>query len=325
MQDSVSMTAAGIGSALLPVVKEIAIEVTKTASKMLEWVNANKGLISDKVREFWESLKSGLSIIADVIKFLYDYSAVLEWIIKLWVLYKIVSLAALGGQTLIAGIQWIKYLWMMRDAIGSAIVRTQAWAVAQRVINFLLIANPIGLIIMAIALLGYAIYDLYANWDSYVLKFNISIQDMATGFAYAKLQVYELLNALGIMSDKDLTKVKFEYLENFIKGNKLKLDFLQKDKNLPEIKTPKVEGQEFNIDKQLREMGGVFKKPEITQSETANKREVQTQGQQIAQSINTNKNTSQNITNTQTKEVKIVIDNQNQSNIKLNQAFLNGW
>lgn len=324
MQDSVSMTAAGIGSALLPVVKEIAIEVTKTASKMLEWVNANKSLISDKVREFWESLKSGLSIIGSIIKFMWDYSVVLEWIIKLWVLYKIVSIAAFGTEQIKNIVDWIKYLWMMRDVIGQAILRTEAWTIAQQALNFVMSMNPIGLIIIAIAALAYAIYDLYANWEEKMLYMDLQFQNFAVSIDFLKLKLYELLNALGLVSDTTVAGVKLDVSTGLEKAKGI-FDKLSEIRNRPEDVSTGLEKEKGIFDKQLREMGGVFKKPEITQSETANRREVQTQGQQIAQSINTNKNTSQNITNTQTREVKLVVQNQNQSSIKLNQAFLDGW
>jgi tape measure domain-containing protein len=321
MQDSVSMTAAGIGSALLPVVKEIAIEVTKTASKMLEWVNANKGLISDKVREFWESLKSGLSIIGSIIKFMWDYSAVLEWIIKLWVLYKIVSIAAFAHSKLTKIVEWTQAIFTMGTTLDSIIGTTETMTAAQMKLNAAMSANVISLIIIGIAALSYVIYDAIKNWNDYgaamlaiipgagwlvetIMMIKTHWESITNAFSSGGM--LEGLKAIGVMLLDFILMPLQQILE--LASNIPGLG------DLANIGADKIKGLRASMG--IDVTGGA-------KSETAKDRNVQTQSQQISQSIS--KNTSQNITNTQTKEVKIVIDNQNQSNIKLNQAYLNGW
>jgi hypothetical protein len=128
------------------------------------------------------------------------------------------------------GLGWLSYLYMMRQSILKAVLVTGDWAKAQRIINFLLAANAIGLIVIGVAALAYAIYDLYTNWDAYALNFNISIQNFVTGFARAKMEVYELLNAIGLISDKELTGAKLNFLENFTAGVKMKTEQIRQNK-----------------------------------------------------------------------------------------------
>jgi len=207
-KDAISMTAAGIGTVLLPALKDMVDYAIIGSEKLLEVVQNNK--------EFINILFKSIPIIIGLL---------VAWKVATWGV--IIAKRAMN----IAG--WISYLWMMRDAIGAAVVRTNAWAVAQRAINFLLTANPIGLVIMAIGVLVYAIYDLYTNWEVYALRFNIWIQDFITGFRYAKMEVYELLNMLGLVSDESLRASKIGYLESFTEGNKMKLDLIQKQKQAP--------------------------------------------------------------------------------------------
>lgn len=152
-------------------------------------------------------------------------------LLKLFVAWKIYTWGVILAQKVMLGLGWLKYLFLMRDVIGSAVMRTQAWAVAQKAINFLLSANPIGLVITAIGVLAYAIYDLYTNWEKYQLNFQVSIQNFVTGFSRAKMEVYELLNAIGLISDKELTGAKLNFLENFTAGTKLKIDQIRANKS----------------------------------------------------------------------------------------------
>ncbi len=150
-----------------------------------------------------------------------------------YVAWKIALLAVHTTQKLIIAVGWVKYLWMMRSAIMMAVTQTNLWAIAQRVINFLLAANPIGLVIIAVGALAYAIYDLYTNWEKYQLGFSVSIQNFITGFARAKMEVYELLNAIGLISDKELTGAKLNFLDNFTKGAKLQVDQIRANREAP--------------------------------------------------------------------------------------------
>ncbi len=207
-KDAISMTAAGIGTVLLPALKDMVDYAIIGSEKLLKVVQNNK--------EFINILFKSIPII-----------------IGLLVAWKVATWGVIIAKKAMNLVGWIQYLWMMRDAIGAAVVRTNAWAVAQRVINFLLSMNPIGLVIIAVGTLVYAIHDLYTNWEVYALRFNIWIQDFITGFRYMKMEVYELLNLLGLITDKELTGAKLGYLQSFSEGNKMKLDLIQKQKQAP--------------------------------------------------------------------------------------------
>lgn len=195
-------------------------------------------------RDFLELGAQILPLVADafgkIASFITEHKDLIIKLVGVYAAYRgilLLAKAAQIGWAAVMGIGqiigWVQYLWMMRDAIGAAVVRTNAWAVAQRVINFLLSMNPIGLVIIAVGTLVYAIHDLYTNWEVYALRFNIWIQDFITGFRYMKMEVYELLNLLGLITDKELTGAKLGYLQSFSEGNKMKLDLIQKQKQAP--------------------------------------------------------------------------------------------
>jgi tape measure domain-containing protein len=302
MMDAISMTATGIGTALLPVMKEIAIQITNAATKTLEWVNSNQGLLSDKITSYWESLKSGISTIISIVEVLYSLRYVLGTVIGLWYAYRIAMNTAAVATWLFKGAMTaIRIAMLINTAIHNSWILSILWGVtaytastaattaltaATWLFNTALLANPITWIVAGIVALGAAVAAIIYYWD-----------DLSGAITKAtqKLQVF-----LGI---RDIEENQAERMNNIDKYTSS--GFGKFSKGFAEL------------------IGMDLNKP-ASETQT-NRREVQTQGQQIAQSINTNKNTSQNITNTQTREVKLVVQNQNQSSIKLNQAFLDGW
>lgn len=65
--------------------------------------------------------------------------------------------------------------------IGSVIVMTKLWAVAQGLVNLAMEANPIGLSIVAIAALGGAIYEAYQNFEGFRVRVN-AVWDTVSDF-----------------------------------------------------------------------------------------------------------------------------------------------
>jgi hypothetical protein len=188
-------------------------------------------------------------------------------------------------------------------------------------LNAAMSANVISLIIIGIAALSYVIYDAIKNWNDYgaamlaiipgagwlvetIMMIKTHWESITNAFSSGGM--LEGLKAIGVMLLDFILMPLQQILE--LASNIPGLG------DLANIGADKIKGLRASMG--IDVTGGA-------KSETAKDRNVQTQSQQISQSIS--KNTSQNITNTQTKEVKIVIDNQNQSNIKLNQAYLNGW
>jgi hypothetical protein len=66
---------------------------------------------------------------------------------------------------MIAG--WVKYILMMRGVIMKAIAATKAWAIIQKILNIIMMLNPIGLIVAAIILLVAYIVIAIKNWNKF--------------------------------------------------------------------------------------------------------------------------------------------------------------
>jgi hypothetical protein len=79
--------------------------------------------------------------------------------------------AAISGvilvQKIMMAVGWIKYLIMMRKTIWTAIKMTKLWAIAQKIMNIVLTANPIGLIVVGIAALIAYIIIAIKYWDKF--------------------------------------------------------------------------------------------------------------------------------------------------------------
>lgn len=98
-------------------------------------------------------------------KILSKIMKIMPWVIGYFVAYKAILFATNGVQKIMMALGWIKYLWMMRAAIMSATGVTSAWTAVQWLLNAAMTANPIGVVIMAIAALVGAGYLLIKNWD----------------------------------------------------------------------------------------------------------------------------------------------------------------
>lgn len=77
-----------------------------------------------------------------------------------------VTVVGAGAKVVGSLVGWSKYLWMMRASIMSGLIPSLKAAIAS-VWSFTaaLLANPITWIIIAIAALGAAVYQIYKNWE----------------------------------------------------------------------------------------------------------------------------------------------------------------
>lgn len=168
-QDAISMTAAGIGAELLPVMKETVISMTESATKVLEWVQNNKSYIKGLI----DDIKS-------LVGFLWDMKYVILAVIAAWGGYRIACKAARAATVSLFIIQ--KLLEFMEAAkilgfagaikyytIGTkaAAVATKAFTIAQWAINAALTANPIGLIVVGIAAMIALVVLAIKYWDDW--------------------------------------------------------------------------------------------------------------------------------------------------------------
>ena len=145
LQDAINMTAAGIGTALLPMMKDLVMATTVMAEKILRWVNENKALINTLATGLIKFLGIFFSIIATGIG--------LVWKLRYFILFLSAALLIYKGTMLaIIAIQWIQYLRMMWPLIKSVTASQWAW-------NIALTANPIGILVVALAAaVGWIVY-----------------------------------------------------------------------------------------------------------------------------------------------------------------------
>lgn len=130
----------------------------------------------------------------------------LKYALMLYVGWKVALMGLMLIQKSIIAVGWIKYLWMMRDVIIKATLATKAWSIAIGILT-----SPITLTVAAIAALGYAIYDMYTNWDKYVLGFKIGLNEWIIKWRELKLIVTGVMHDLGMASDKSLVVAANEY------------------------------------------------------------------------------------------------------------------
>lgn len=124
-QDTMKMTAASLGEALLPMLKSGLDKMISGFTAISDWVSANK----DTIAAVFSVVGTVLAVVASVLPYvaagLLGYAAALGAV-------KAVQIATMA-------IGWIKYLWMMREFITAATIK-------QWLFNIALSANPIGLV-----------------------------------------------------------------------------------------------------------------------------------------------------------------------------------
>jgi len=190
--------------------------------------------VTDAVR----ALSPVFEVLGKIVSYIAGWMPLL---IKSWIAYKVVLLAVSGYQKAMIAMGWIKYLWMMRRAIMQAATMTKAWGVAQKGVNFVLSANPIGVVIMAIAALGYAIYDLYQNWDKYVLKMKLRVQELILKWRIFKAELYRVGTMVNLVDKKTAAMASMDVVETMIKGQKMarELNALNAQTNAPQSASTK--------------------------------------------------------------------------------------
>lgn len=154
LKDVIGLVLATIGKEMLPVLKEYAAKIIDISLKVREWVKLNKEGIA-------AGFKKLIKIIVTVAKILFKFGAVLLWI----------ATSPIGA--MILGI----VVALKTYAIVMGIVNT-----IQAIWNALLIANPIGIIIVAIGALVGAIIWLALNWKKVVAFFKKGIEFIVVVF-----------------------------------------------------------------------------------------------------------------------------------------------
>lgn len=139
LKDNIDLTAAKIGSTLLPIIKPLTDKAIKFTAVIRKWINENKELIQQKLESFFKTLfnviKTGINVISTIIKTLKPFAPIIFSIIGAFIVYKTVLLAA---------------------------------AVVQAIMNAVMMANPIGIIIIAIGVLIGLIVMIVQHWKDII-------------------------------------------------------------------------------------------------------------------------------------------------------------
>lgn len=112
--------------------------------------------ITNLLTNVMEALPGIIEGLVSVFKFVWDIKDVIGALVIAWGLYKGAVIAALVVEQMMAFFGAIK-------AVQAA---TEGMSVAQAALNVVMNANPIGLIITAVAALGFGIYELIKHWDT---------------------------------------------------------------------------------------------------------------------------------------------------------------
>ncbi|RPI64783.1 MAG: hypothetical protein EHM48_00030 [Planctomycetaceae bacterium] len=153
--DNVKVAAAAIGTALMPQLKSALDTFIGWAEAIGAWATANK----EAIGAVFSAIGRALGVIANLLPY------VVGWFIA----YKIAIMGVAAWHAIIVASGWIKYLWMMRSFITAATIKQWLW-------NAAMTANPIGLVIVAVAALITIGILLYRNWDVVKEKFTAAGQ-----------------------------------------------------------------------------------------------------------------------------------------------------
>lgn len=132
LKDNISLTAAELGSVLAPTIKDLIMQATEVAKKVRVWVKANRELINTKFLKFVDMAK----------QFILDLGAAIGFMRR-------------HGDTIMKVVA----------SIVALILVLKTLSVVLAIVNLVMMANPVGLIILAIAALVAAVAAAIIWWD----------------------------------------------------------------------------------------------------------------------------------------------------------------
>ena len=155
LEDNVSMTAASIGKELLPMAKEFALKAIEITGKIRTWVGLNKELIATKFKEFLAGAVKFATALYKAAVFIYNNWSTIVTVFKIY----IGLLIAMKAASIIIG---ITTTFMNLLSIAIWLVEAAQWA-----LNVAMTANPIGIIIVAVAALIALVISMVYYWDEW--------------------------------------------------------------------------------------------------------------------------------------------------------------
>jgi len=148
-----------IASKLLPV-------LTPLIARFTDWIVANRELIATRVSDFIDALPGRIAAVRDTAAALYQrLSPVIAVFRKLveWIGPTNAAMLVLGG---IVGGKLLLSMAQLTLAFGGLTKALAVATIGAVKFAFALLANPIGLVIAAIAALAAGVYLIYRNWDT---------------------------------------------------------------------------------------------------------------------------------------------------------------
>lgn len=160
------------GRELLPIVKEL-------VEGLRAWLEENRAIIVSGIVKFLKTVAKFIAFIFFFIRRLWKNlkdKGVIDAIGKAFD-----TALTIAGGFLKVIIEIISFLSQFHGLIEAIVIAVIAWKVAQGALNLIMAANPIGLIITAVAALIAIIVLLVKNWDN-VVRFIKELWDKFVGF-----------------------------------------------------------------------------------------------------------------------------------------------
>lgn len=139
------------------------------------------------VTNIMQSLPGIIEGISNILSFLWNIKDAIGALIIAWGVYKTAIIGALVAEKVIAFV----------TAIQAAMAATQGMTVAQAALNVVMNANPVGIIITAIAALGLAVYELVKHWDSISNAMSVAWEWMKGVAAFIGEKLLAVLKTVG--------------------------------------------------------------------------------------------------------------------------------
>lgn len=177
MKDNFALLGARLGTAFLPILKSLTDRATELAQKITAWVDANEGLIQQKLDTFIENVAQKMPSIIDGFKnfgttvinvgnFIKEHKGLIEGLIITLASFKLAIIAVNAVQSIQMGLMTAVPVLNMIKVFMSLAKTEGILATAQLALNMAMTANPIGLIIVGVAALIAGLVLLVKNWDS---------------------------------------------------------------------------------------------------------------------------------------------------------------
>lgn len=173
LKDNINLLAASFGSALLPILKDAINSILPLITRMRDWTEVNKDLIKEKVYGWVNNLKEAFKAIAPYIRGAFELvKKIVPFLDDLAVIVLPIVAAFKAWNIALAAYNAILGIVAVVQSTYAAV--TGVATTAQTGLNAAMYANPIGLVILAIAALIGIVVLLVKNFDT-VKKASLSL------------------------------------------------------------------------------------------------------------------------------------------------------